>query len=484
MDCESNLKVALVVPKINLSLCNSAPPLGLGYIASYLRKTLPSVEIRIFDGATGEDAEKAIREFQPQIVGVTATTPQAPAAYRLADTVRQNWPNILMVMGGVHATVLPQEALEHFDIVVVGEGEKTFSQIVQRFLQDKLPQKGVVEGEPIDNLDDIPSPSFDLLNVRWYLQRGLVLPGTRTPMFGLVTSRGCPYHCAFCYNSYRKTKVRYFSARRIVEEILFLRKEYGISSVFFNDDEFLINNQRIKTLAELFEETGISKWLKWGCQARATTITAPLLKTIKSMGCVALSVGFESGTERLLHYLKSGSATLASNERALDIADSFGILMGGSFIFGTPTETLEEMKYTFEWVVNHPKLKFYYTLILAPFPGTKVWNLCMERGALPEKVNYEMLTPDINSSLVEENMYPVPSVPLKTFVRFMRDINRASWFINEVRLKPAILRFVFFLGFPTSWKVFASHPQVIVKEFTYVVKAQIMHRKTAINQVV
>ena len=466
MGGSGNLKVALVIPKSTLTLSNFCPPWNLGYIASYLRKVFPDVEIRIFDGIIGADPERGIREFQPDIVGVTATTPQVPEAYCLGDRIKRLWPDMLTVIGGIHATVMPKEALTHFDIVVVGEGEKAFSQIVQRFRKGQ-PQQGIFEGEAIEVLDDIPSPVFDLINVQQYLHHGITLPNLESPTIGMVTSRGCPYRCAFCYNSFRKTKIRYLSARRVVEEILFLRKAYGINSIFFNDDEFLINYKRILELSTLFREHGISKWLKWGCQVRATTATAPLLRMIKDMGCVVLSVGMESGTERILQYLKSGSATLAANEKALDISKQIGITMGGSFIFGTPTETLEEMKQTFRWALSHTKLKFIGVCILAPYPGTKVWDLCMKKGLLPERIDYNRLNRD---EISPKNMYLVTTIPHKTFIRLMKDVVATTWFVNNVRSSSSIKNFIFRLGFPTVWKVIAKHPRVVANEFLNIIK--------------
>ena len=463
------MKVALIVPKCGLPLMHHVPPLNLGYLASYLRKTMPDVEVKIFDGSAGDDPEKGISDFQPSVVGITSTTSQAPAAYRLGDTIKRNWPNILTVMGGIHATVMPKEALEHFDVVVVGEGEKTFSQIVQGF-QNNQPQQGIFEGEPIENLDDIPSPAFDLLNMQLYLRQGInVLPGLESPNISTVTSRGCPYRCAFCWNSSRKAKVRFSSARRIVEEILFLRDKYGINSVFFSDDEFLINTERVKELSVLFKEYGISKWLRWGCQVRARTLTIPLLEMVKDMGCVVLGVGFESGSERMLRYLKSGSATLATNEKALDMGGQVGMTMMGTFIFGTPTETLEEMKQTLNWALTHPKLKLMFVYTMTPYPGTKVWELCLRKGLLPGKVNYEILIPNASTNFA----YLVTTVPHETFIRFMNDINRIVWFVNQVRpnsRRRAIKKFVFVLGFPTGWKLLANHPRLVLQEFLNITK--------------
>jgi radical SAM superfamily enzyme YgiQ (UPF0313 family) len=473
MSSETHLKVALIVPECGLHLSVHGAPMNLAYIASYLRETLTNVEVRIFDGSIGDNIERCIINFQPSIVGVTATTPQAPSAYRLGDAIRSRWPEIFTVIGGVHASVMPEEASEHFDVVVIGEGEKTFSQIVQNFRKKQL-QKGILQGEPLENLDDIPSPAFDLLDMPHYLRTGIQLPTLKPPVIGMVTSRGCPYRCAFCWNSFRKTKVRYFSAHRIVEEILYLRKVYGITKIYFLDDEFLINKQRVEELSVLFKETGISKWLRWACSARATSLNVQLLKMVKEMGCVLVNIGLESGTERILQYLKSGSAKVAINEKALNIGAQAGMTMGGSFIFGTPTETLEEMKQTFNWIVSHPNLKFIGISILTPYPGTKVWDYCVKNKIVTEKVNYEELIQDASP---EVNTFFITSVPHKAFIRFMKDTNDATWFMSRVRPNPSTKNFVFTMGFPTSWKILAKHPNLILKELINVVKNDIATAK-------
>jgi anaerobic magnesium-protoporphyrin IX monomethyl ester cyclase len=466
MTNESTLRVALVVPKCNLYLSVHGAPMNLAYIASYLRKAIPRVEVKIFDGSIGEDIEQSLSVFQPQVVGVTATTPQAPSAYRLGDKIRSKWSNVLTVIGGVHASVMPNEASEHFDIVIIGEGEKTFSQVVINF-QNNTTQKGILQGEPLDNLDDIPSPAFDLLDMPHYLENGIQLPTLKPPVLGMVTSRGCPYRCAFCWNSFRKTKVRYFSAERIVEEILFLKKTYGVSQVYFLDDEFLINKERIDRLSKLFKETGISEWFRWACSARATTLNVPLLKKAKAMGCVLVNIGLESGTERVLKYLKSGSSTVAINEKALDIGAKAGMVMGGSFIFGTPTETLAEMNQTFQWIVAHPNLKFIGVSILTPYPGTNVWDYCVKHELITGKVNYEELIQDASPDV---NTFFIASVPQKTFRRFMKDVNGATWFMSRVRPNPSIKKFLKMMGYPTSWRLLAAHPSLVLKELHNVAK--------------
>jgi hypothetical protein len=104
---------------------------------------------------------------------------------------------------------------------------------------------------------------------------------------------------------------------------------------------------------------------------------------------------------------------------------------------------------------------------LAPYPGTRVWDLCIKKGLLPEKINYERLIQDASPDI---NMYLVTTIPHKAFIRFMKDINKTAWLLNEVRPNPSIKKLVLMIGFPTVWKVLANHPRIVMKEFFNIVK--------------
>lgn len=459
-----NFRVALCVPESALVLSDACPPLNLGYIASYLRKTVPNVEVKIFDGVVKQNVEEQIFMFQPNIVGVTAVTPQAPAAYRLLDTLHRNRPDIFTVIGGVHATQLPNEAKAHADCVVVGEGEKAFSGIVKARINGEV-VAAIVQGEPVENLDDLPSPAFDLLDMDFYLKVGAKFPKLPSPNIAMVTSRNCPYRCRFCYNSSRTSKAKYFSAQRIVDELLFLRETYGINAVLFSDDEFLINTKRLMELAVLFKNHGVDKWLKWGCLARARTISVPILELAKSMNCILISVGFESGCDRILSYLKNNSASVKDNAKALLMAKQVGVTMGGSFIIGTPTESFKEIQETYDWCANNEALVFYGVNVLTPYPGTEIWKYCVTHGLLPEPLDYEKLIPPQYPS---DSM--VSSLPHKQFRRAVVDFHRTAWLTSKVRLDPSFKTFFKSAKTFTWWYLWVTHPRTVFKLMCYSVR--------------
>lgn len=448
------MKIALIVPESNLRFNDACAPLNLGYLASYLRKKIPAIEVKIFDGVACKGIKEEVLNWHPAVVGITATTPQAPAAYELADFLKQNC-SCFTVIGGVHATAMPQEAAEHFDCVVTGEGEQALVDIIQK-LHHNEPIDKIIDGQYVENLDDIPSPAFDLIDMRGYIEHGPPFPGLKAPIMSMVTSRGCPFRCPFCHNSFRNYPPRWFSAQRIVDEILFFINEYGINSVFFNDDEFIVNKKRLKEVAALFEKHGINKRIIWGCQARVNSIDTDTLRLVKSMGCVVISPGFESGNPRTLEFLKCGTTTVADNERALRLAQEEGITMGGSFIFGTPGETLDEMKKSFKWFEEHDNLKFIGVNTVIPYPKTKIWEMCKEQGLLPKDMNYRKLIP---TSTPKETYIVNNSVDPDEYNAFIVDIQRIAWILTQTRLDHSLSSFLKLAHVKTWWWMWLKHPK-------------------------
>jgi anaerobic magnesium-protoporphyrin IX monomethyl ester cyclase len=455
----SCMKVALITPMSDLKLSDLCAPLNLCYLASYIRKTLPSVDVRIFDGLIKQDVKALLFEFKPEIIGVTATTPQAIDAYKFLDWVKANFPNSLALIGGIHASVLPEEAAEHADCVVKGEGERAIVEIIEKRMRNEAIPK-IVEDVPIDNLDDIPSPAYDLIDMKKYLSEPPSFPGLITPVVTIVTSRGCPYKCPFCWNSARTFKVRYFSAQRIVEEIIYFRENFGVNTVWFADDEFLINKKRLAEFAKLLKEKHISDWLIWGCQARAKTIDHDTLELAKSVGCVAISVGFESGCARTLEFLKCGTTKIEDHERALKIAKEVGVTTGGSFIFGTPGETYEEMRETINWCENEKNLMWYGFNTIIPYPGTTVWKICQEQNLLPKDLDYRRLVPTgkPNKTYVVNH-----SVPFKKYEKMLIYAGISAWFFGQARQHRSVVHFFSMARTPTWWWMWLHYPSKMVK---------------------
>lgn len=378
--------VVLVNPGQNKQWASILPPINLGYIASYLEKN--GVEVYIVDELAGQDVEKAFERLRPEIVGITATTALVPDAYRVARIARDF--GFTTVMGGPHAMTLPEEALQHVDVVVIGEGEKAMLDIVNGN------RSRIVKVPYIRNLDEIPPPAWHLMDMEFYLSSRDRLPEThlhfippKTRIGSVITTRGCPYSCIFCWNSWRDTPVRFNSPEWVIADIKFLIQRYNIQALYFADDDLFMNKGRLEKICQLMKENKID--LIWGCQARVDTVDLETLRIVKEAGCRQVVFGFESGSQRILDILKNKTTTVEQNAQAVKLCKQAGILCLAGFMIGNPTETVEDIRATFQFIKNNPIYKVGL-FITTPFPGTKLWKWCEEHNLIPEKIDYSIFT--------------------------------------------------------------------------------------------
>ncbi len=358
-------------------------PLHLLGLAAYARKF--KHQVAIADQIAGEKVFKKIKELNPDFVGVTGTTAVINDAYEIADWCKKN--NFKTILGGVHVTVLPEEGLKHVDFVVKGEGEKALIKI----LSGKA-KKGIVTGDCIKNLDELPKIDRSLINVKYYQKGKDRTPGTHlhfvppnTKLNSVLFTRGCPFNCIFCHNSWRGIPMRMNSAKRMIEEFKELEEKYGTEAVFFMDDDLLCNKPRIKEFCELYNKNNLK--IIWGCQARASAVDFETLKLMKKANCKQITYGFESGSQRMLSILKNNTTTLEQNRRAAELTKKAGMLACGSFMIGSPGETEEEIMLTKKFIIDND-LDGFGATVTTPFPGTKLWKMCEEKGIIPDKIDW------------------------------------------------------------------------------------------------
>lgn len=382
-------KILLVSPASRVAtMADVHPPLNLGYIAAYLEKH--NIEVRIVDEHVGHDIKKEIKAFMPDIVGVTATTPLALEAYRIAGIARDA--GCITVMGGRHASILPSEALEHVDMVVVGEGEKAMMKIVNGSV-DKI-----VKSDYVKDLDELPPPAWHLMNMEHYLTVRKKDRYSRTHLYFIppdmrvgahVTMRGCPYSCVFCYNSWKDAPLRFHSAQRVISDLIYLVEKYKVQAMFFMDDDMFAHKKRLKEICRLMKENKIN--IIWGCQAKVDSINLELLEIAKEAGCRQVGFGFESGSQRILNILKKGRTTVEQNAEAIRLCKKAGILSFASFMVGNPTEEIDDLEATYRFVKEHD-IDMVGAMITTPYPGTELWDWCKKNNLIPEKVDWSMYT--------------------------------------------------------------------------------------------
>lgn len=358
---KSKLKILFINP---ISINRDAlpiPPLGILYLAAYVREK-GYQNIKVVDNNFYDYSLKVLEQEikKHDIIAVSGTTSQYKQAVDIAKIAKKN--NKISIMGGPHATALPQETAKHFNYVVIGEGEIALHEI----LQGKH-KKGVVQGI-FANLDELPFPARDLIPLLKYGTRELKrFKGQYTHM---MTGRGCISKCTFCSSPLMWKCYRMISVKRVFEEMMFVYKKYGIKNIHFQDDTFTISKKRIMDLCNLIIQSKIP--FKWSCQTRPDQIDMELLKKMKKAGCVQIEYGVESGDPKILKTSKKGY-TKEQIKKAFELAKQAGIITYGFFIIGLPGETI------FTWIksmifAKQLKLDSCVWTVLVPFPGTEIFN--------------------------------------------------------------------------------------------------------------
>jgi anaerobic magnesium-protoporphyrin IX monomethyl ester cyclase len=354
----------LLKPRIlllNPPFANKTAPLGepTGLLSLGGSLEEQGYEVKIVDFTitrySPEYLASVLHDFQPGYVGLTAVVTQAENAYRIGQAVREHYEGAKIIMGGVHATFLPEEALTRSsaDVVVVGEGEETLTDLICAWEQgrDISSVLGIaylhegslkLTGERpfIDHLDELPLPSYPLVPLGLYQTSECMVPGAQHKAVHVLTSRGCPNSCSYCASpKLYKRRVRWRSIDNVMKELRLL-KAMDISWVHFHDDNFLLDPARVRLLCRRLRSEGLG--VSWTCLANVATVAAhpDILNEMKESGCLAVEIGVESGDEKVLRILK-GSQDLSLIRNAVRYLREAQITAGFLMMGYTIGETLE-----------------------------------------------------------------------------------------------------------------------------------------------
>ena len=329
----------------------------------------------------------------PICVGISSMSGfQLNEALKAAEFIKEN-SNIPIVWGGVHPSLTPRQTLKdkRVDIVVIGEGEATFLELVNSLkkksslakikgLAYKKDNKIIINPpRPFLNLDKLPNPPYHLINIKDYISDKKTY---KYSSLQYLSSRGCPHRCAFCYNcAFNKQQYRMQSPKKVIENIKILKK-FGIEGIRFDDDNFFFNKKRVEEILKLMLKEKIN--LKWFSTTRANYVAAyddKFLELMKSSGCFELAIGAESGSERILKLIKK-DITLEQTYKTAGKCLKYGITPIFSFVMGFPTETNEDRKATFKVIDNLRKMKALVNgiFIYTPNPGTELYELSKKYG--------------------------------------------------------------------------------------------------------
>lgn len=363
-------------------------PFTMGYLVSYLEKH--NIEVKLIDEASHDDVEKTLTYYRPDVIGITCTTPIASRAYSLIKWIKKNT-TAYLVMGGVHASALPDEIFAlGVDSIVAMEGEDALLQIIN----DPAKYYKQIVNIPlkIKNLDELPSPAFHQMNIeKYYVHARRIFPTSlwrfapRNARVGSILScRGCPYKCIFCVNSRRSFPLRFNSVDRMLSEIEYFVSKHKVQYFFFPEDDLFCNRTRFLLFAEELRQHFPK--IKYYAQARAISLDDEILLAAKRSGCIQIGIGFESGSERILNYLKRGFVTVEDNKRAAKLCRNHKIKVFGNFIVGAPDEEWSDLELTRKFIFEN-KIDDAAVFMLMPFPGTELWDQCLKEGLISESGN-------------------------------------------------------------------------------------------------
>jgi len=372
--------------------------MGLALIAAILEKE--HYQVTVFDAnALGLGPEEvALMAASVDVAGLTAMTPTIGAAISTARYLKQTNPDMTVVLGGAHGTLLPEETLANapeIDVIVRGEAEKTFVNLLQA-LEDKQALDDIPgisyrkDGRAINNpsldinidVDALPFLAYHLLPWRRY--RPHPPHGRAYPFAAIITSRGCPYQCNYCSKPVFGSKFRAQIAERVVSEIAYYRERYGFKEIAFYDDVFTLDRARAYAIADGIIKARIK--LDWTCETRVNLVDKELLRHMKQAGCYAIAYGIESASSDILDTLNKG-ATPEQVEEAVSITQEVGLQTIGYFMLGSPGESPETIEQTIR-LAKRLKLDFAQFSVTMPFPGTKLYELYLD-GKQNESIPWE-----------------------------------------------------------------------------------------------
>ena len=380
---------------------NQAPPLGLAYIASYLREAGHDVSILDMKHGVPPDREEFLRQvqaFDPAVLGMGLYTVTMPVAEEISRITKGWNPDLKIVVGGPHPAGAPEECGRnpHFDFAAVGEGERMMLELVDALEQGT--DIGEVAGlwytvdptDPtselrtnaprgwIDDLDRLPYPARDLLPpLDSYAMT--MFQYREWPATTIYTSRGCPYSCIFCERrEILGNKFRVHSAAYVVDEIEHLQSEYGIKEIFFYDDTFTLDARRVMNICEEILDRGIT--ISWNISTHVNTVDRELLRLMAKAGCWQIAYGIETGDPRVIQDILKGTDLPTIRERIEWTVDA-GIEAKGLFMIGHPTDTPESIDRTIEFARSLPIASANFK-ITTPFVGTPLRDMAAEYGQL------------------------------------------------------------------------------------------------------
>jgi radical SAM superfamily enzyme YgiQ (UPF0313 family) len=426
-------------------------PLNLSYLAGYLKSKM-DCKIEILDceadALSYDGIEEAIRKNKPDVVGITTLTPPMKHVTKITEIAKKINPSCAVVLGGIHPTAFPERTLEETsaDFSVIGEGEITFYEIVRGMAEKNIDplkidglcfkdKKGKItrnkDRDFIQDLNDLPFPDRDDFDLKKYDSAPTKKVSSEPMTTPILTSRGCAFRCVHCISKVLwKQKVRFRSVDNVISEIEECVNKYGIREFNILDDTFTLDKKRLMEICQKIIDKNLK--IYWVCFSRVNTIDEEMAEIMYKAGCRKISFGLESGSQKVLD-LMNKNATLEMARKAVNAVVKHGIQAHASFMFGNLEETMEDAKKTIEFAKSLP-LDNATFFIVAPLPGTHLYDVAKEKGYINKNTKWEEFAPLTNTKpiLVQDNLTEKDLVYLqkKAFRKFYL---RPKYFFHKIK---------------------------------------------------
>lgn len=386
------MKIGLVFP--NKDRKDKTVHLGLGYIAAYARQHHNDLEFTLLD--TRVATAKETKEFWRtpfDLLGITVLSPVYHEVRTIFRHCRAVHPATPIVLGGPYVTTIKEAVFFETpaDFAIYGEAEVTFAELLLHLKGEKdireingliyLDRDQALQVNPpreqMESLDELPFPAYDLFRMDRY------------PLHRIATSRGCPFHCTFCNSaSIWEWHWRMRSAENIFAEIVFLMENYRKKPLFFNDNSFNINLERVDKFCDLMIASRMN--ILWSTPVRAERITPELARKMKKAGCYNVSIGIESANDVVLRNIQK-QTTLEKIQKGIEIFKDAGIEVLGQFMIGNEGDNLETIRQSLEFA-RKSRLDFILFYSALPIPGTAMWDFVSREGRLLNDVVHDYHT--------------------------------------------------------------------------------------------
>lgn len=356
---------------------------------------------------------KKVNEFAPGIIGFTCTSFEYTRSNQIAGFLKENGIDVPIILGGVHATIAPNEyPSSNFDAFIIGDGEIVFSEIAEGIIQPK----GIIYGEPIEDINQLPMTDWDLLDMATILK-------TKNGWLNLPLSRGCPYKCTFCGVPRIHEAKNYYTVRKrqvdkIIEELLYLIKKFPVKMFNFDDDLFTLNFKWLMNFTSAYKNNIFDVYkIKYVIESRLDTLVDVTAKALAESGCMEIQFGLETGSQKLLDFVKK-QLNYEKIIKGFNLCKKYGINSYAYIIFGIPGEDESTLNETIS-LLTQVKPNMIRPTFLIPVKGTDLYDYCERNGLFNGKeANVWNFEPVLNLPTISNNIL------MKYWMLF-------PWYINE-----------------------------------------------------